>query len=69
MKMKMSSHEQKKRESLEDFIDDLIRLIGQVYLGNHAEGVAMMKDRIGFSARSSYVPIRRHIFKKIGTEV
>ena len=53
--MKMCSREQKKGEILEDFIDDLIRLIGQVYLGNHAHGVAMAKDRIEFSARNAYV--------------
>ena len=57
MKMKMCSREQKEGESLEDFTDDLIRLIGQGYPGNNAEGVTMAKDRIEFSARSAYVRI------------
>ena len=55
IKMKMCGREQKKGESLGDFIDDLIVLIGQGYLGNRAEGVTMAEDRVQFSARSSYV--------------
>ena len=63
MKMKICSREQK-GESLENFIDDLIRLIGWRYPGNCAEGSAMDKNSIKFSTRSAYVRSKCNLFRK-----
>ena len=62
MKMKMYSREQNNGGSLEDFIDDLIRLVGPGYPSSRVEEVAMARDKIEISARSAYVYIQSRLY-------